>query len=96
MQVVRFLSRVAFICNICFLLASFIQWLPHPPEGELISQLIVLGWLLSILFNTIVNIVLIILFVFRRLRRAAVPVWLLIANFIFFILQILLLLNSPK
>lgn len=96
MQAVRFLSRVAFICNICFLLASFIQWLPHPPEGELISQLIVLGWLLSILFNTIVNIVIIVLFVFRRLRRAAVPVWLLIANFVFFVLQIILLLNSPK
>ena len=96
MQAVRFLSRVAFICNICFLLASFIQWLPHPPEGELISQLIVLGWLLSILFNTIVNILIIVLFVFRRLRRAAVPVWLLIANFVFFVLQIILLLNSPK
>ena len=96
MQVVRFLSRVAFICNICFLLASFVQWLPHPPEGELVSQLIVLGWLLSILFNTIVNVLIIILFVFKRLRRAAIPVWLLIANFVFFILQVLLLIHSPK
>jgi cytochrome bd-type quinol oxidase subunit 2 len=96
MQVVRFLSRVAFICNICFLLASFVQWLPHPPEGEIVSQLIVLGWLLSILFNTIVNVVVIILFVVRRRRLTAVPAWLLIANLIFFILQIILLIHSPK
>jgi hypothetical protein len=96
MQFARFLSRVAFICNCWFLLASFIQWLPHPPEGELISQVIVLGWLLSILFNVIVNCLMIILFAFRKLRAATIPVWLLVVNFIFFVLQLLLLiLNRP-
>jgi hypothetical protein len=94
MQVVRFLTRVAFICNVCFLLASFIQWLPHPPEGELISQLIVLGWLLSILFNLIVNGLVVILFAARKLRAAAIPRWLLVSNFIFFLLQLFLLIYA--
>ncbi len=94
MQVVLLLSRVAFICNVCLLLASFIQWLPHPPEGQLTTQVIVLGWLLSLLFNIIVNGLVIILFAIRKLRAAAIPRWLLVANFIFFLLQLFLLIHA--
>jgi hypothetical protein len=91
MRIVRLLSRVAFICNICFLLASFIQWLPHPPEGALISLIIVLGWLLSILVNFIVNGWVIGLWAAGKLRAAAIPRWLLIVNGLFFITQLALL-----
>jgi threonine/homoserine/homoserine lactone efflux protein len=91
MRIVRLLSRVAFICNICFLLASFIQWLPHPPEGALISLIIVLGWLLSILVNFIVNGWVIGLLVAGKLRAASIPRWLLIVNGLFFIIQLALL-----
>jgi hypothetical protein len=91
MQLLRLLSRVAFICNICFLLASFIQWLPNPPEGGLVSLVIVCGYLLSIFVNVVVNIWVLLLLTARRLRGAAVPVWLLVTNFVFFILQLLLL-----
>jgi nitrogen fixation/metabolism regulation signal transduction histidine kinase len=92
MQLLKLLSRVAFICNICFLLASFIQWLPHPPEGEIVSLVILLGYLLSIFVNVVVNLWVLALLAARRLRVAAVPVWLLIVNFIFFALQLTLLL----
>ena len=92
MQLLKLLSRVAFICNICFLLASFIQWLPHPPEGEIVSMVILLGYLLSIFVNIVVNIWVLALLAVRRSRLAAVPVWLLIVNFAFFALQITLLL----
>jgi threonine/homoserine/homoserine lactone efflux protein len=91
MRIVRLLSRVAFICNICFLLASFIQWLPHPPEGGLISLIIVLGWLLSILVNFIVNGWVIGLWVAGKLRASGIPRWLLIVNGLFFITQLALL-----
>jgi hypothetical protein len=75
MQLLRFLSRVAFICNICFLLASFI----------------VLGYMVSILVNVVVNCWLIVLLFAKRLRTAGVPLWLLIVNFIFFMIQLFLL-----
>lgn len=92
----RLLSRVAFICNICFLLASFVQWLPNPPEGIVVSYVILLGYLLSGLVNVVVNGWVLTLLLVRRLRAAAVPTWLLIVNFIFFILLlILLLMNRP-
>jgi hypothetical protein len=96
MQLLKLLSRVAFICNICFLLASFIQWMPNPPEGGLISLVIVLGYLLSVFVNVVVNIWVIVLLMAGRLRAAAVPVWLLIVNFIFFILQLYLLILNRR
>ena len=96
MPLLRLLSRVAFICNICFLLASFVQWLPNPPEGGLISMIIILGYLLAILVNTVVNVWVIGGVITRRLKKDMVPTWLLIVNFVFFALQLLLLLINRK
>jgi hypothetical protein len=87
----RLLSRVGFICNICFLLASFIQYLPNPPEGPAVQLVILLGYLLSIFVNLFVNAWAIVLVARRRLRQAQVPVWLLVVNFIFLLLQLSLL-----
>ena len=92
MRLLRFLSRVAFICNVCFLLASFIQWLPNPPEGPLISLVILMGYVLSILINWVVNLSLLVLLILGRLRKAQVPVWLLVVNLIFFFIQLYLIL----
>ncbi|HXB91798.1 MAG TPA: hypothetical protein VNU72_05895 [Puia sp.] len=96
MRLLRLLSRVAFICNVCFLLASFIQWLPHPPEGEIVTQIIVLGYLLSIVVNIVVNCWVIAMLLFRRSKLASVPLWLLIVNFIFFVLQIILFIINRR
>ncbi|HWK02569.1 MAG TPA: hypothetical protein VNS58_02995 [Puia sp.] len=96
MRLLRLLSRVAFICNICFLLASFVQWLPDPPEGGLVSMIIIMGYLLAILVNTVVNLWVIALFIAGRLRTSSVPVWLLIVNFAFFSLQLALLIINRK
>ena len=96
MQVLRLLSRVAFICNICFLLASFIQWLPHPPEGFLVSRILELGYIGSLIFNLVIGISVLFLFVIGRLRAAAIPTWLLVVNLLFFGLQIILLIISQK
>jgi hypothetical protein len=91
MGVLRFLSRVAFICNICFLVVSFSQWLPQFPDIALTSDVIVLGWLVSMAVNLIVNIMLLALFLVGRLRKTGVRAWLLIVNFLFFSVQIALL-----
>jgi len=90
MRLVRFLSRVAFICNICFLLATFTQWLPALPDNALLSDIIILGYLVSVLINVLVNLVVLALLLIGRLRASAVPIWLLVANAVFFIVQILL------
>ena len=91
MRLVRFLSRVAFICNICFLAAAFTQWLPQLPDNGLTSTFITMGYVLSIIFNVLVNMIVIILFLIGRLRAAGIRPWLLIVNLIFFVIQIVLL-----
>ena len=91
MRLLRFLSRVAFICNVCFLLASCTQWLPALPDNALLSDIIVLGYLVSLVVNLIVGLMMIVLLLAGQVRKTGIPVWLLIVNFVFFIVQILLL-----
>jgi len=94
MGVLRFLSRVAFICNLCFLLVSFSQWLPQFPDNALTSDVVVLGWLVSISVNIFVNLILLVLFLIGRVRKTGIPVWLMIVNFLFFALQLTLLITN--
>ena len=97
MRLFRPLSRVAFICNVCFLLASFVQQLPHPPEGESMSLIIIAGYIMAILINVLLNLSLGVLLAFNKLRAANIPTWILIVNFIFFIIQaILILIPLPQ
>jgi len=89
MRFLRFLSRVAFICNICYVLASLVRYLPNPPEGDVLSTIIVLGWMLGMLVNMVVNVWWLV--VWAAKRQMDVPRWLLIVNFIFLIIQLVIL-----
>jgi hypothetical protein len=89
MRLVRFLSRLAFICNICFLLLSVLRYVPSVPDNALISDLIILGYFGPIAVNMLVNVIVVLLFFLRRVWASGVPRWLLITNFIFFVIQIL-------
>ena len=89
MQVLKLLVRVAFICNICFLLACLILWLPNPPEGQVVSTVIVMGYGMGLPVNAIVFGWALVLAAAEKWRTAALPVWLLIVNFIVFCFQIL-------
>jgi hypothetical protein len=98
MKLLRFLSRVAFICNACFLVALFIQWVPHPPQGELISLVIIAGYLLAVAANTLLYACLLVFlgrnkFRSEILRPRLIPVWLLIGNFVFWMFQLILILK---
>ncbi len=66
MRLLRFLSRVAFICNICYLLVSLAQYVPNLPEGSVVSTIIVLGWLLAIIINALVNGWILVVWAFRK------------------------------
>lgn len=93
MNLLRFLSRVAFICNICFLLAVLLLWLDHPPEGDLISLIIVVGFVLAFIVNLIVNISYGINLLMIKKAGREIPSWLMLANFIFLFPELMLLLK---
>ncbi|MER3471537.1 MAG: hypothetical protein C4330_09415 [Chitinophagaceae bacterium] len=88
----RFLSRLAFLCNVVFLIAvtlSIFNWLHNE---DLTSLIVIVGYLLVLLFNPLVNFCYLILFLIRRRVPAAVPSWLITANLIFLILQLIYIL----
>jgi hypothetical protein len=96
MQVLKLLVRVAFICNICFLLASLILWLPSPPEGHIVSTVIVMGYLMGLPVNAIVFGWTLALGAAGRRRAAALPGWLMLFNLVIFCCQILSLIRHLK
>jgi hypothetical protein len=93
MSTLKFFSRVAFICNVCFLFAVILLWVDHPPEGELISLIIVMGFVLAVIINSLVNISIGVSMAMKMKARNFIPGWLIIANFLFLIPQLILLLK---
>ena len=90
MRLLRFLSRVAFICNVSFVLTSLAQYVPHLQDGTILSTIVVMGYLMSIVVNILVNLSLLVVWAFRK-RAMEIPLWLVIVNFIFFVVQLLIL-----
>ena len=90
---IRFFSKVAFICNICFVMAIIIQWMPNPLHGELIATAVILGYVFAGIVNLIISFWIAILFFLGKLRQSGVPTWLIVANFLFLAPEIILLLK---
>jgi len=92
MGFLRMLNRAAFICNVCFLLALSILWIRHPVDPGLASLIIVMGFVLSIILNLLVNG----WHLIRRLSKKSlrdIPRPFIYLNFGFLILQLILLLK---
>ena len=93
MQKLLFFSRVAFICNICFALAFLMKYLPELKDGFVTSTVLILGVGLAFGLNLLVNLITGIFLLQRKFRVQPYPSWLIIANFLFLIPQLILLLR---
>lgn len=60
-------------------------------KGEIVSLVIILGCVLAIILNGVTNCWFGVLLFTRNKLPAIFPRWLMIANFIFFVLQLLFL-----
>jgi len=93
MQTYRFLSRVTFICNICCLLSVVMLLVPHPPQVEWTSVILILGYF-AVLINGLINLWGLVLLIQNRIRSQGwVPGWLAYANFIFLVAQLVFILR---
>lgn len=93
MPKILFLSRVALICNICFLITLLMHYIPAVASGIFSSTLIILGTVMAIVINVLMNILYLIIVFYGRPIRKFVPVWLISVNFLFLILQVILLIK---
>jgi hypothetical protein len=92
MRKLFFLSRVAFICNVFFLIAVTLRifnWL-HNEDGT--ALVVIIGYCMVILINPLVNICCLVLFLFRKKPATVIPAWLITSNLIFLILQFIYIL----
>ena len=88
-----FFTRVAFLCNCCFALALMIHYIPFISNGIIPSTLIIAGNVLAIVVNILIHMLYIILLTADRRLSSYIPLWLLFTNFLFLIVQLILLLK---
>ena len=89
MQPLLFFSRVAFICNICFLLTISFHFLPAVPDSHFYSTVLVLGFLVAVVLNIMVNLIIIVLLLLQKPLSQHLPKWLIIANAVILIPQLI-------
>ena len=83
-----FLSRLAFICNLCFLLTIAIRAGLIPHDNIFSNILVVMGTICSFILNLMVTLILLIWLIIYK-RRPEHPLWLIIVNFLFFVFQLI-------
>jgi hypothetical protein len=88
-----FFSRVAFLCNLCFLFTLVMHYVPALKNAFVISTIIIIGLVMSVIINATVSIISIYFLLSGRRVAQYVPVWLLVTNFLFFIIQAILLIK---
>lgn len=85
----RFLSKVAFICNLIFLVVFSMHWLKGVSQWDqaLVSHLVITGYFVATAATLIVNLWTLILLLSRK--AVDIPKWLQVANALFLVLQML-------
>lgn len=69
------------------------RYLPPVEAGHFASTIVILGIGLSVIMNVIINFFIIVLLLQRKLQKEHLPQWLAIANALFLIVQLILLLK---
>jgi hypothetical protein len=90
------LSRVAFVCNIFFLLAFSIQISNWVKNRDLIDYFVITGYVMGFILNPVTNFCYIVFGIFSRNVLKIVPSWLIVANVLFLVIDAfyILYLNS--
>ena len=98
MRWLLFLSRLAFICNVFFLLAISLQFSDWLKNEDLSGTIAIIGYFMVALINPLVNMFYLALFLIRKKFWQVVPSWIFTANILFLVMQIfyILYLNDTK
>jgi len=83
----RFLGKVAFICNIFFLVALYLRYWQFITQQDLASHVILLGWLIAPVANIAFALVWIL---GKKEKNVPFPKYIGIANIVFLLIQIYL------
>ena len=96
MRGLLFLSRVAFICNIFFLIAFSLQLSNWIKNEELTSTIMMLGYVFVFILSPVVNICYLFLVLLRKKLGRILPAWLVTANVLFLVIELFYILYINK
>ena len=92
MRWLLFLSKLAFICNLAFLVSFIFRATNWLDNHDIRAYIIIIGWVLSVIFNPMVVLCYLMFFLIKRKILAIVPAWLMVVNIFFLFLQLVFLL----
>lgn len=86
MRWLLFLSRLAFICGVFFVLSLSLLFWDWAKDGAVVSTIIIIGTVLGALTVPLVNICYLVVAVWKRNLLSIVPLWLVAANVFYLVL----------
>jgi len=87
MRWLLFLSRLAFICNIFFLFAFSIQISNWIKNQDITDYIITIGFVMAFILNPLINLFYLFVGTISKKKLAVVPVWLIVANVLFLVID---------
>jgi hypothetical protein len=92
------LSRLAFICNLFFLLAFSLQLVNWIKNEQITSTVILVGYVMGFILNPLANFSYVVFGIASRKSLKIVPSWLIVANVLFLVIDAfyILYINSHK
>src|SRR6476661_8684470 len=84
----RFLWRVAFLCNLCYLISIYLRMHPSSNYGAAQSTVLIMGTLLAFVLN-LLSLILLIIAVNSKREGTKNFLWLPVANLVVFIVQLI-------
>lgn len=96
MKWLSFLSKLALICNICFVLCFLLRYSNLELDEELSGLLIIIGWFMAIIVSIFYFLVTIIAVARKRHAKADIPAWLIITNLVFMVIEFIYLVFNPE
>lgn len=93
MRWLLFLSRLAFICGICFLLAFSLLIRQWTKDQDLAATLITIGFFLGILIVPATLVCYLIVLMRKKSLTSFVPLWLVVSNILFLIVLLVYIIS---
>ena len=87
MRWLLFLSRLAFICNVFFLLAFSLQISNWVKDQDLTSYFVIIGYVMGFVLNPLTNLCYFFMGIIARKKLSIVPAWLITANILFLVID---------
>ena len=81
------LSRLAFICNLFFLVAFSLKLSNWIGNEQLTSTILIIGYVMAFVLNPVTNLCYFMLALVSRKKLMTIPSWLIVANVLFLVID---------